>query len=84
MLRNRSTSDIYLVVLFTIHRAEDVNEDGSLKQDIQPYQPAAPADYGNGAEADHDEAAALEQARRHLDPTHTESSRAETSLDDLD
>lgn len=31
MLRNRSTSDTYLVVLFTLYLKEDVNEDGSLK-----------------------------------------------------
>jgi hypothetical protein len=31
VLRNRSTGQVYLVVLFTLHLAEDVNEDGSLK-----------------------------------------------------
>jgi len=31
VLRNRSTSDTYLVVLFTLYLKEDVNEDGSLK-----------------------------------------------------
>ncbi|KAK4237521.1 hypothetical protein C8A03DRAFT_15931 [Achaetomium macrosporum] len=31
VLRNRSTGQIYLVVLFTLHLAEDVNEDGKLK-----------------------------------------------------
>lgn len=31
MLRNRATAQVYLVVLFTLHLAEDVNEDGTLK-----------------------------------------------------
>jgi hypothetical protein len=31
VLRNRSTGQVYLVVLFTLHLAEDVNEDGTLK-----------------------------------------------------
>ncbi|KAK4102377.1 DUF1769-domain-containing protein [Parathielavia hyrcaniae] len=31
VLRNRSTGQVYLVVLFTLHLNEDVNEDGTLK-----------------------------------------------------
>ncbi|KAL2151199.1 hypothetical protein VTH82DRAFT_6297 [Thermothelomyces myriococcoides] len=31
VLRNRSTNQIYLVVLFTLHHVDDVNEDGTLK-----------------------------------------------------
>ncbi|OTB02969.1 hypothetical protein M426DRAFT_322203 [Hypoxylon sp. CI-4A] len=31
VLRNRSTDETYLVVVFTLYRKEDVNEDGSLK-----------------------------------------------------
>ncbi|KAK7753014.1 hypothetical protein SLS62_004963 [Diatrype stigma] len=31
VLRNRTTGDTYLVILFTLHLREDVNEDGSLK-----------------------------------------------------
>ncbi|KAI1264851.1 hypothetical protein F5Y18DRAFT_388622 [Xylariaceae sp. FL1019] len=31
VLRNRSTNDTYLVILFTLYLKEDVNEDGSLK-----------------------------------------------------
>ncbi|KAI0549644.1 hypothetical protein F4679DRAFT_545999 [Xylaria curta] len=31
VLRNRSTGDTYLVILFTLYLKEDVNEDGSLK-----------------------------------------------------
>jgi hypothetical protein len=31
VLRNRSTGQVYLVVVFTLHLAEDVNEDGTLK-----------------------------------------------------
>ncbi|KAK4132746.1 DUF1769-domain-containing protein [Trichocladium antarcticum] len=31
VLRNRATGQVYLVVVFTLHLAEDVNEDGTLK-----------------------------------------------------
>ncbi|KAI8629757.1 DUF1769-domain-containing protein [Xylariaceae sp. FL1651] len=31
VLRNRATSDTYVVILFTLYLKEDVNEDGSLK-----------------------------------------------------
>ncbi|KAH6615793.1 hypothetical protein B0J18DRAFT_372913 [Chaetomium sp. MPI-SDFR-AT-0129] len=31
VLRNRTTGQVYLVVLFTLHLAEDINEDGTLK-----------------------------------------------------
>ncbi|KAK0665965.1 hypothetical protein QBC41DRAFT_305700 [Cercophora samala] len=31
VLRNKKTKQVYLVVLFTLHLKEDVNEDGSLK-----------------------------------------------------
>ncbi|KAI1135956.1 DUF1769-domain-containing protein [Hypoxylon sp. FL0543] len=31
VLRNRSTDETYLVIVFTLYRKEDVNEDGSLK-----------------------------------------------------
>ncbi|KAI0198567.1 hypothetical protein F4808DRAFT_256642 [Astrocystis sublimbata] len=31
VLRNRTTADTYLVILFTLYLKEDVNEDGSLK-----------------------------------------------------
>src|SRR6516162_9970530 len=31
VLRNRSSSEVYLVILFTLYLKEDINEDGSLK-----------------------------------------------------
>ncbi|KAI0828103.1 DUF1769-domain-containing protein [Hypoxylon sp. FL0890] len=31
VLRNRSTDETYLVIVFTLYRKEDINEDGSLK-----------------------------------------------------
>jgi len=31
VLRNRATGQVYLVLLFTLHLAEDINEDGTLK-----------------------------------------------------
>ncbi|KAL2024914.1 hypothetical protein VTK56DRAFT_3613 [Thermocarpiscus australiensis] len=46
VLRNRSTGQVYLVVLFTLHLAEDVNEDGSLKP--AALQAVAQASGGQG------------------------------------
>jgi hypothetical protein len=43
VLRNRATEQVYLVVVFTLHLAEDVNEDGSLK-------PGALEENGEGVE----------------------------------
>ncbi|KAL2186411.1 DUF1769-domain-containing protein [Thermothelomyces heterothallicus CBS 203.75] len=34
VLRNRTTGQVYLVVLFTLHLVEDVNEDGTLKPGV--------------------------------------------------
>lgn len=31
VLRNRSTDETYLVIVFSLHLKEDVNEDGTLK-----------------------------------------------------
>ncbi|KUI70645.1 hypothetical protein VM1G_05695 [Cytospora mali] len=76
VLRNRTTKQIYLVVLFTLYLREDVNEDGTLKPEAaRAYTTHAPAAIEDQAviateedakEPDFDGEAALEQARKHL------------------
>ncbi|KAI8220543.1 UPF0590 protein [Colletotrichum sp. SAR 10_99] len=81
VLRNRSTGDVYLVVLFTIHYKTDVNEDGTLKADA--YGPKAgdlpPPD--KEQQDAHDETKALDEAKKHLGPVPQE---ADTNADDVD
>jgi hypothetical protein len=38
VLRNRTTKETYLVVLFTLYLKEDVNEDGSIKPTAEPHK----------------------------------------------
>ncbi|KAG6367870.1 hypothetical protein INS49_002066 [Diaporthe citri] len=76
VLRNRSTGQIFLTVLFTLYLKEDVNEDGTLEPEAsRAYTSHAPATAEDQAvtvnkedanEPDFDGEAALEQARRHL------------------
>lgn len=75
VLRNRSTGQVYLVVLFTLYLKEDVNEDGSLKP--AALKATAKASGGQGEkgkpmevedsdEASFEEEKAIEEARRKL------------------
>ncbi|GAB1317743.1 F-box domain containing protein [Madurella fahalii] len=48
VLRNRSTGQVYLVVLFTLHLAEDVNENGSLKPEALQALTHASGGQGKG------------------------------------
>lgn len=71
VLRNRSTGQIYLTILFTLYLKEDVNEDGTLKPEASRAYTTAEdqaviANKENANEPDFDGEAALEQARRHL------------------
>lgn len=75
VLRNRSTGQVFLTILFTLYLKEDVNEDGTLKPEAShAYTSHAPAtaedqvvaNKDNANEPDFDGEAALEQARRHL------------------
>ncbi|ROV91511.1 hypothetical protein VMCG_09433 [Cytospora schulzeri] len=76
VLRNRTTKQVYLVVLFTLYLREDVNEDGTLKPEAaRAYTTHAPAAIEDQAaianeedakEPDFDGEAALEKARKHL------------------
>ena len=93
VLRNRSTSDVYLVILFTLYLKEDVNEDGSLKPAAleatakrsggrapgEPLEPIA-AD----TEEPLDEAKMLDEARRRLSGVELEGDVQATSDDDVD
>lgn len=67
VLRNRSTSETYLVVLFTLYLKEDINEDGSLK-------PAALASHLPETE-DNGDVKARETAREPVDQVALEEAR---------
>lgn len=95
MLRNRSTTDVYLVVLFTLYLKEDINEDGSLKptaiqatlkQPTEDPESQLPAD--KHSNFDVNEQKMLEEARRHLGVPETggqmNGEEIETSVDDVD
>lgn len=84
VLRNKTTKQVYLVVLFTLYLREDVNEDGSLKPEAiraqSSHSPAKALDGEAGDQAvianeedakepDFDGEAALAQARKHLSET---------------
>jgi hypothetical protein len=84
VLRNRSTSDTYLVILITIHHKDNVNEDGTLKDTPPPTPGSSSSGTDDESDDSHDEQAALEEARKHLGPTHAERAKVETSIDDVD
>lgn len=76
VLRNKSTGQIFLTILFTLYLKEDVNEDGTLRPETSraytSHGPVAVEDQAviankeDANEPDFDGEAALEQARRHL------------------
>lgn len=98
VLRNKTTKQVYLVVLFTLYLKEDVNEDGSLKPEaLRSYTTHSPAAThseevaaGNTAdkeEPEFDGEAALEAARKHLSETDLSEplkGSATTTEDDVD
>ncbi|KAK4159426.1 hypothetical protein QBC43DRAFT_272458 [Cladorrhinum sp. PSN259] len=78
VLRNRKTGQVYLVVLFTLHLAEDINEDGSLKPAaIEALKKSSggegrkgePLSDGkaNGVVEDFDHDKTIEEAKKQLD-----------------
>ncbi|KAI1338396.1 hypothetical protein F5Y15DRAFT_387035 [Xylariaceae sp. FL0016] len=73
VLRNRSTGDTYLVILFTLYLKEDVNEDGSLKpaalQATREDKAMAVESGKLGADAKDEQGAeqSLEEARKHFE-----------------
>lgn len=77
VLRNKSTGQVFLTILFTLYLKEDVNEDGTLKPEASRAYTShhAPTTVENQSmvaneedakEPDFDEEAALEQATRRL------------------
>lgn len=75
---------MYLVVLFTLYRKEDVNEDGTLKQGAEARATDAEGGETNGEgeqSANYDEEEALRQAREKLGEPHGET---QTNADDVD
>lgn len=71
MLRNKSTGDTYLVILFTLYLREDVNDDGSLKPAAlaahQPETAEAGAVSSTTAAVEPEDPAALEEAKKKLE-----------------
>ncbi|KAK8852043.1 DUF1769-domain-containing protein [Apiospora arundinis] len=89
VLRNKSTGETYLVVLFTLYLKEDVNEDGSLKPEAlashtSQTEAAAPTETSKAADEPEDEAA-LEEARKKLEGLDTgKSAKGENNDDEVD
>lgn len=91
VLRNKTTKQVYLVVLFTLYLKEDVNEDGTLKPEAQrsytTHSPAAThgeevAALGladNDKDHEFDGEAALEAARKHLSETDLSEPQAKSA-----
>ncbi|POR33814.1 Uncharacterized protein TPAR_05993 [Tolypocladium paradoxum] len=87
VLRNRETSDVYLVVVISLYLKEDVNEDGTLKRGAA--ERAAQAEGDEDAEGGElDETQVLKEAREKPGPSQgeveTSPDDVETSPDDVD
>lgn len=97
MLRNKTTKQVYLVILFTLYLKDDVNEDGSLKPEAVQASTQTPAavaaldgqqDKTQPSLSDFKESdgeAALEEARKHLsdvDLSSKDKGKAVASQDD--
>ncbi|KAK4154232.1 hypothetical protein C8A00DRAFT_14624 [Chaetomidium leptoderma] len=90
VLRNRSTGQVYLVVVFSLHLAEDVNEDGTLKPSALEAMPQVPGSKESEPELelepdeeDFNEEEALGEARRKLSGVDLNGAD-ETKADDVD
>lgn len=88
VLRNKSTGTVYLVILFTIYRKEDVNEDGSLKPGAvgasgSDGKSEGPDSHDDEHE-DFDEDKAIEEAKRKLSTVDLTEGGVETNADDVD
>lgn len=76
MLRNKTTGDVYLVVVVTLFLKEDVNEDGTIKDGVEGK---IIEHDGHDEEDKHDEEEVLKKAREELGAPHHE-----TEADDVD
>ncbi|KAK2034084.1 DUF1769-domain-containing protein [Colletotrichum zoysiae] len=81
VLRNKATGEVYLVVLFTLYLKDDVNEDGTLKAGAESSKSGGRPPPSNDEHESHDEAKALEEARKEMGPV---SHETETNADDVD
>ncbi|KAK0749722.1 hypothetical protein B0T18DRAFT_479631 [Schizothecium vesticola] len=88
VLRNKSTGTVYLVVLFTLYRKEDVNEDGSLKPGaVQASGSESKSERSGSHDDEHehfDEEKAIEEAKRKLSTVDVTEGGVETNADDVD
>ncbi|KAH8197319.1 hypothetical protein TruAng_008523 [Truncatella angustata] len=87
VLRNKSTSDTYLVVIFSLYLREDVNEDGSLNDAAVASHKVEKTLAGetSGAAEEAEDPKALEEARKHLEGSGPGKAEArETNDDDVD
>lgn len=94
VLRNKTTKQVYLVILFTLYLKEDVNEDGSLKPEAaQAYASQAPtpldgqASLSEGKDYEFDSDTALQEAEKQLSDVHLsqeEKGKAVAQNDDID
>ncbi|KAJ6437340.1 putative ankyrin repeat protein [Purpureocillium lavendulum] len=80
VLRNRSTGEVYLVVIFTIYLKEDVGEDGTIRHGAAARAASGSSGSSDGEGRPADEETVLREAREKLGATHIE----ETSADDVD
>jgi hypothetical protein len=85
-LRNKSTGQVYLVILFTLYLKEDVNEDGSIKPEAFEAARKASGHVSHEKDSDEesfDEEKVIEEARRKLSSVGVEDG-IQTSADDVD
>ncbi|KAF3017768.1 hypothetical protein E8E14_008008 [Neopestalotiopsis sp. 37M] len=85
VLRNKSTSDTYLVVVFSLYLKEDVNEDGSLKPAaIESHKLAETGSVAVTSEAadEAEDPKVLEEARKKLEGLDVGKDSAEATNDD--
>jgi hypothetical protein len=89
VLRNKTTGDTYLVVLFTLYLKEDVNEDGSLKPAALASHKPEGEDVGETSNAanEKEDPKALEEARQKLEGLEVGADGAKSTqngADDID
>lgn len=86
VLRNKTTGQVYLVILFTLYLKEDVNEDGSIKPAALEAAGKASghiAHDGDDHDEHFDEEKVIEEARRKLSTVGADD-KDETNADDVD
>lgn len=87
VLRNKTTEQVYLVVVFSLFLREDIDEHGNLKEGAEQHiaggdKPTTTVAAAADNEHTHDETEALKQARDEFGTPHNETN--ETNEDDVD